>query len=262
MARYLVTGANGGMGRAICRALTDAGDEAVGLDLAEPKEETPWRVIRADVTDFASLEAALALAGEGGKLDGVIHAAGVYDLGSLVEMGEAAFVRDFNVNLFGAFRVNKLALPLLNPKSRVVIISSELAPLDPLPFTGIYAVTKAALEKYAWSLRMELQLLGHKVAVVRPGAVKTDMLPASVAALERFCAETRLYPVNAERFKKIVDRVEARSVTPEKLAHKALRALKSKRPRLVYKLNRNPLLLMLSALPKRTQLWIIRRVLS
>ena len=261
MARYLVTGANGGMGRAICRALTDAGNEAVGFDLTEPREEAPWRVIRADVTDFASLEAAFAALGEE-KLDGVIHAAGIYDLNSLVEMDEAAFIRAFNVNLFGVYRVNKLALPLLNPESRVVIISSELAPLEPLPFTGIYAITKAALEKYAYSLRMELQLLGHKVAVVRPGAVKTDMLPASVAALERFCAGTKLYPVNAERFKRIVERVEARSVTPEKLAEKTLRVLKKKRPRFAYNLNRNPLLLMLGALPKRMQLWIIRRVLS
>ena len=55
MARYLVTGANGGMGRAICRALTDAGNEAVGFDLTEPREETPWSVIRAEVTDSASL---------------------------------------------------------------------------------------------------------------------------------------------------------------------------------------------------------------
>ena len=261
MARYLVTGANGGMGRAICRALTDAGDEAVGFDLTEPQAETPWRVVRADVTDAASLEAAFAALGEG-KIDGVIHAAGIYDLGSLVEMDEDAFLRAFNVNLFGVYRVNKLAVPLLNKGARILIITSELAPLDPLPFTGIYAVTKAALEKYAFSLRMELQLLGCKVAVVRPGAVKTDMLPASVGALGRFCSGTKLYPVNAERFRRIVERVEARSVTPEKLAKKVLRALKSRRPRLVYKINRNPLLLMLNALPKRMQLWVIRKAIG
>ena len=261
MARYLVTGANGGMGGAICRALTDAGNEAVGFDLTEPREETPWRVIRADVTDSASLEAAFAALGEE-KLDGVIHAAGIYDLNSLVEMDEAAFVRAFNVNLFGVYRVNKLAVPLLNENSRVGIISSELAPLHPLPFTGIYAITKAALEKYAYSLRMELQLLGCRVVTLRPGAVKTDMLPASVGALGRFCAGTKLYPVNAERFKRIVERVEARSVTPEKLAKKVLRALKARRPRLVYKLNRNPMLLMLNALPKRAQLWIIRKAIG
>ena len=177
-------------------------------------------------------------------------------------MDEAAFVRAFNVNLFGVYRVNKLAVPLLNNGARILMITSELAPLDPLPFTGIYAITKAALEKYAYSLRMELQLLGCRVVTLRPGAVKTDMLPASVGALGRFCAETRLYPVNAKRFKRIVERVEARSITPEKLAEKTLRVLKKKRPRFAYNLNRNPLLLMLGALPRRMQFWIIRKVLS
>ena len=260
MAKYLVTGANGGMGRAICKTLTAAGDEVWGVDKVS---DGSARVIAADLTDSGSLEAAFEqVRAEAGTLDGIIHAAGIYDLNSLVEIGEEAFLRDFNVNLFGVYRVNKFFLPLLCEHSRVVIISSELAPLEPLPFTGVYAVTKAALEKYAAALRMELQLLGHKVVVVRPGAVKTDMLPASVDKLERFCAETRLYPVNAERFRKIVDRVEARNVTPEKLAKKVTRALKARRPRLVYKINRNHLLLMLNALPKRMQLWVIRKAIG
>jgi len=262
MARYLVTGANGGMGRAICRTLTEAGNEVVGLDLTGPQEETPWRFLCADVTDAASLEAAFREIGAGGGLDGVIHAAGLYDLRSLVEIGEEAFLRIFNVNLFGVYRVNRLAVPLLNPGARCVIVTSELAPLDPLPFTGIYAVTKAALEKYAFSLRMELQLLGFRVAVIRPGAVSTGMLPASVGALDRFCAETCLYAVNAPRFKAIVERVEARSVPPEKLAKRVLRVLRAARPRFVYNLNRNPLLLLLNALPRRVQLWAIRKLLS
>ena len=261
MARYLVTGANGGMGRAICCRLFDRGDEPVGIDLKQADEETPWRVIEADVTDPASLEGAIKTAGEGG-FDGVIHAAGLYDLGSLVEMDETRFLRIFNVNLFGAYRVNRLALPYFNPGARVVIVTSELAPLDPLPFTGIYAITKAALDRYADALRMELQLLGYPVVAIRPGAVDTGMLPASTAALDRFCASTELYPVNAARFKSIVDRVEAKKVAPEKLASVVLRALTKKRPKPVYRLNRNPWLRLLGILPKRAQLRIIRRVLK
>ena len=261
MARYLVTGASGGMGQAICRTLSEKGHEVIGLDLYEPKKKAPFSFLRADVTDAASLEAALARIADG-RLDGVIHAAGLYDLDSLVEIDEERFLRIFNVNLFGVYRVNKLALPLLAPGARVVIITSELAPLAPLPFTGLYAITKAALDKYADSLRMELQLLGCQVVVIRPGAVRTGMLPASVAALDRFCAGTRLYPVNAARFRSIVGRAEARNVPPEALARKVLSALTARRPRLVYRLNRNPFLRLLNALPRRWQLGIIRKILS
>ena len=144
----------------------------------------------------------------------------------------------------------------------MVLVTSELAPLYPLPFTGVYAVTKAALDKYADALRMELQLLGHPVIVLRPGAVDTGMLPVSTRRLEEFCENTTHYPVNAGRFRTIVERVEARKVPPERVAVLAARALDAKHPRAAYSLNRNPLLLLLNALPKGVQRWIIKKILS
>ena len=140
--------------------------------------------------------------------------------------------------------------------------TSELAPLKPLPFTGIYAVTKSALDKYAYSLRMELQLLGISVSVLRAGAVETDMLGVSTTALQAFCENTKLYDNNAKRFREIVDRVEARCIPPEKLAQKAYKIVDKKNPKFAYAVNRNPLLLLLNALPERLQFWIIKRILK
>ncbi len=263
MGNYLVTGAGGGMGRALCRLLTESGHRVWGLDRATAKEPTAWRYISADVTDSGRLHSAFkTVCAEAGGLDGIIHTAGVYDLNSLAEMPEEEFIRDFDVNLFGAFRVNKLFIPLLADGGRIVIVSSELAPLHPLPFTGVYAVTKTALDKYAEALRMELQLLGKKVVLIRPGAVKTDMLSVSTEKLRRFCDDTDMYSCNAERFKRIVERVEARNIPPEKIAVVIMRALASARPRLEYYVNRNPLLVLLNALPKRAQLFIIKKILS
>lgn len=56
--------------------------------------------------------------------------------------------------------------------------------------------------------------------------------------------------------------MEARSIAPEKIAGVVSRALKAPRPRLVYNVNRNRPLLLLNALPKRAQLWIIRKILE
>jgi Dehydrogenases with different specificities (related to short-chain alcohol dehydrogenases) len=258
MGNYLVTGALGGMGTAICRLLRQEGHRVWGLDISEAEG-----VIETDITDARSIHSAFErVKTEAGSLSGIVHAAGVYDLNSLVEMPEEDFMRDFRVNLMGMFRVNRTFLPLLEKSSRIVIISSELAPLYPLPFTGVYAVTKTAVEKYAAALNMELQLLGHKVAVIRPGAVNTGMLAASTQKLDAFCETTRLYRLNAARFKRIVDRVEAKNVPPEKIALTVNRALSARRPRLVYNVNRNPLLLLLNALPKRMQLAIIRMILK
>lgn len=94
---------------------------------------------------------------------------------------------------FGAFLVNKAFIPYLKSGGRILMTTSELATLDSLPFTGIYAVSKAALDKYAYSLDMEVQLLGIKASVIRAGAVNTGMLGASTDALEKFCEKTKLY---------------------------------------------------------------------
>ncbi len=263
MGNYLITGAAGGMGGALCRALTGAGHRVWGLDRASAPSPEGWTLLPADLTDQAAVEAAFRrVRAEAGALDGIVHTAGVYDLGSLAEMPETDFLRDFDVNLFAAFRINRAFLPLLASGGRIVIVTSELAPLPVLPFTGVYAVTKAALDKYAEALRMELQLLGHPVVVVRPGAVDTGMLPASTEKLEKFCAETKLYTMNAARFRRIVERVEARRVPPERIAALIVKALETPRPKPVYALNRNPLLLLFRLLPQRLRLRAIRMILS
>ena len=92
--------------------------------------------------------------------------------------------------------------------------------------------------------------------------MKTGMLPVSTEKLDRFCAETKLYSLSAGRFRGIVDRVEARNVPPETLAALMVRALTVPRPRPVYYVNRNPLLLLFRLLPPRLRLWVIRRILS
>lgn len=259
----LITGAGGGMGQAACRRLLELGWTVFALDRQAPLEAENLFFVPTDLTDAASVEEACARVRQQTEhLDAIVHLAGVYDLDSLVEMDEQAITRLFQVNLFGVYRVNRAFFPLLGKGSRIVITSSELAPLDPLPFTGIYGVSKAALEKYADSLRMEVNLHGIAVSVIRPGAVKTGLLDVSTRALDRFCAETKYYPCNAERFRRIVNSVEAKHVPPEKIAGRVEKALTAKRPKYTYNVNRNPLLRLLDLLPKRLQVAIIRGILK
>ena len=263
MKYVLVTGAGGGMGKAAVSALSKAGYFVFALDKKECEGGAGVLPLQTDITDGESVAAAFEKVKEKtDTLHAILHFAGIYLLDSLVEISEEQFLRAFEVNLFGVYRINKIFLPLVKQGGRVLITTSELAPLSPLPFTGLYAVTKGALDKYAHSLRMELQLLGVSVSVLRPGAVKTDMLGVSTAALDKFCENTKLYQCNAKRFKRIVEGVEAKNISPEKVAKKALKIIKSKRPKPVYAINRNPLLLLLNALPVRFQNWVIKRILK
>ncbi len=264
MKKYvLITGGYGGMGYQTAKRLARGGYTVFALDKRVGGAEENIFPVQADITDLESVKAAFEqVRAVTSELFAIVHFAGVYMLDSLVEMPEDSFDRIFKINVYGAFYVNKIFLPMLKVGSRVVITTSELAPLDPLPFTGIYAVTKAALDKYAYSLRMELQLLGISVSVLRAGAVSTGMLGVSTDALDRFCEKTELYECNAARFCKIVNSVESKSVPPEKIAKKVEKIIRARRMRFVYAINRNKLLLLLNALPKRLQCYAIRKVLK
>ena len=259
----VVTGAYGGMGYASVKALAKSGYTVFALDRKVGEAEENVVPIETDVTDVASVQRALGAVQE--KTDvlfAIVHFAGVYMLDSLIEMPDADFDKIFKVNVYGAFYVNKAFASLLRAGSRIVMTTSELAPLDPLPFTGVYAVTKGALDKYAYALRMELQLLGVSVSVLRAGAVSTGMLGVSTQALERFCEKTAIYSCNAERFRKIVNDVETKNVPPERVAQKMLSVLAKKSPKFAYALNRNKLLLLLNALPHAIQFSAIKRILK
>ena len=259
----LITGAYGGMGRATAKALANMGYRVFALDKTVAEEAENIIPIEADITDENSVKGAFGkISAYTDNLFAVIHFAGVYMLDSLVEMESEEFERIFKINLNGAFLINKTFLPLLTCDSKIIITTSELAPLDPLPFTGIYAITKSALDKYAYSLRMELQLKDINVSVLRAGAVDTGMLGASMSALDRFNEKTKLYTCNAKRFKDIVESVEAKSVPAQKIANKIIKMLGKSKPKFAYSINRNPLLLILNALPRRFQFFVIKRILK
>lgn len=263
MKSIVLSGVSGGMGLATARLLTQNGYHVFGLDIKEPAEQLDnITFIKTDLRDIKSVERAFIEVNNSTKqIEAIISMAGIYDINSLVEMPEEDFIRIFDINVFAIYRLNKIFLPLLKVKGKVIMVSSELGPLDPLPFTGIYGITKSTIEKYAYSLRMELQLLNKQVVVIRPGAVNTSLLDVSTTKIEKFSNSTELYKYNANKFMSITNKVEARKIPPEKIAKLTNKILKKKKPKYVYKINRNKLLLLLNALPQRFQNWVIKKIL-
>lgn len=263
MKYIVVTGAYGGMGQAVVKKLVKEGYYVFALDKKIGNASENVCPIEIDLTSLDSINSACEkIKSIIDSVYAIVHLAGLYKLNSLVEMQESEIKQIFDVNLFGAIYLNKIFFPLLKKGSKILITTSELAPLNPLPFTGIYAVTKSALDDYAFSLRMELQLLGINVSVLRAGAVSTQMLGVSTKALDEFCLNTKIYQCNAERFRSIVNGVEAKNVSPEKIAIKFLKLLNKNKPKFAYSINRNKLLILLSILPKRLQFWVIKKILK
>ena len=259
----VLTGASGGMGLAIIKELTSNDYYVFGLDIKKPEKEFDnFEFIKANIREQRDIDHVFKRLNKSEiKLDAIISTAGIYDMNSLIEMSEEDFLKIFDINVFGIYRLNKTFVPILKEGGKVVMFSSELAPLDPLPFTGIYGITKSTVEKYAFSLRMELQLLNKQVVVIRPGAVDTRMISASNASIEKFTNSTTNYKWNAKKFKNIIDSVEAKKIPAKRIGKLVRRILNKKKPKYVYKINRNFLLLLMHCLPKRMQNWAIRKIL-
>ena len=249
------------MGKQTTTLLREKGYNVFCLDICGDEQDENF--VKTDLTSLKSIENAFnVISKKVDKLDAIVHFGGIYKLNSLVEIDEEDMLKIFNVNFFGVYRVNKVFLPLLKQNSKIVITSSELAPLNPLPFTGLYGITKSTIEKYAFSLRMELQLLGIQVVVLRPGAVNTNLLGASQTEIDNFCKNTKLYKYNSKKFKEITEKVETKCIPAEKIAKLVLKILNKKKPKYVYNINRNFGLKLLSALPKRWQTCIIKGILK
>ena len=258
MKYVLISGANGGMGKETISYLVNQGYYVLALDNKEMEKQENVYPILADVTNEESINNAFNKVCE---ITSSLYAS-IYMLDYLVEISSNKFKKIFDINVFGVFLINKTFLSLLKSNSKIIITTSELAQLDPLPFTGLYAISKSTLDKYAYSLNMELQLLNIKVVVLRAGAIKTDMLNVSTSQLDDFCSNTKLYKCNAKRFKSIVDNVETKSALPIKVAQKVNKILNKKNPKFAYKINNNKLLKLLNILPNKMQLFIIKQVLK
>ena len=129
------------MGYAAAKKLIEEGYRVVGLDLIRPDLIPGLTFIQVDLTDRNAVEKAFQeICSEGISIDCMIHLAGIYNLDSLVEINDEDFTRIFQINLFSVYRINEIFLPLLKDGGRILITTSELAPLNPLPFTGIYAI--------------------------------------------------------------------------------------------------------------------------
>jgi NAD(P)-dependent dehydrogenase (short-subunit alcohol dehydrogenase family) len=173
--RVIVTGAEGGLGRAIVVALTDAGHSVAGCDIAD-----------FDVRDRAAVDAGIAALIERlGGCDAVVANAGVVDTIHRAERFAAdEWAKDIDSNLSGPFNVIRAAFEALaeSGDGRVVVISSASAETG-LPGQVAYTAAKAGLVGMARTLAAEWGPRGIRCNVVMPGVIatpKVKALPESV----------------------------------------------------------------------------------
>ncbi|MFH9547925.1 SDR family NAD(P)-dependent oxidoreductase [Streptomyces sp. NPDC017435] len=194
----LVTGGASGIGRATAELLAERGARVAVLDLDPSGVAEPALGLRADVTDDASVRAAVeaTVAGLGG-LDVLVNNAGIGAQGTVEDNDDAAWHRVFDVNVVGMVRTARAALPHLRRSSHAAIVNTcSIAATAGLPQRALYSATKGAVYSLTLAMAADHVREGIRVNCVNPGTADTPWVgrlldAADDPAAERTALEAR-----------------------------------------------------------------------
>src|SRR6267154_2256980 len=201
----LVTGANGGLGTYVTKALLDAGFTVIGLSPRIQQSDFNHPNFIALPATLTSLDAAKkavdGVIARSGKIDVLAHLVGAFAGGQTVaETDDSTWQRMFDANLNSAFHILRAVIPEMRKArgGRIIAIGSRAAE-DPGPRVGAYSASKAALVSLVTTVALENENkdAGITANVILPGIMDTpanrkDMpgadasqwvQPASVASL-------------------------------------------------------------------------------
>jgi len=183
---FLVTGGGSGLGLATARMLARAGAGVIAADL-RGEYEPGIRFVEADVTDEASVEAAVGAALESGPLHGVVNCAGVAiaerAVGRDGPHSLESFTNVIRVNLIGTFNVVRLAAAAMvgnEPDEEggrgVIVNTASVAAFDGQIGQAAYAASKGGVASMTLPLAREFARSGIRVATIAPGLFDTPMM--------------------------------------------------------------------------------------
>lgn len=225
---WLISGASGGIGRAIAVAALAQGDTVfAGLRKAEQFADyerlAPGRALplQLDVTRDADVQAAARRLEAHGRLDLLVNNAGIGMIGAVEESTLEQVRALFEINFFGALRLTQALLPQLRRQraGHIVNISSGVG-LSAFPGMGPYSASKHALEGLSESLAGEVAALGIKVSLVEPGAIRTGFTGA--AMLEGGNKLEAYAPISGHGRAGLAHYYEGQASTPETVAQAVL----------------------------------------
>ena len=178
MKTAVISGGNGGLGRALAGRLEAEGWHCVLMDVnTEGLEASETRSpVQVDLTDSEALNrAAASVVAERPSIDMVIYNAGVSQIGPFAGSDEASHRRVFEINYFAAVAMARAFLKPLRESGGVHLAISSVAGFAPLKNRTAYAGSKHALEGFFGSLRSEELAHGVRCVIAAPSFVATNI---------------------------------------------------------------------------------------
>jgi len=174
----VVTGGASGIGLATARLLAARGARVACLDLEPDELPEPFLGLRADVTDDASVRAAIAEVGRLlGGIDILVNNAGIGAQGAIEDNPDEEWRRVFDVNVLGMVRVTRAALPYLRrSRAGAIVNTCSIAATAGLPDRVLYSSTKGAVLALTRATAADLAHAGIRVNCVNPGTTDTPWI--------------------------------------------------------------------------------------
>ncbi len=199
--RAVVTGGASGIGAAVVERLLAGGARVAVLDRDVAGSHPDAYAVVADVSDDASVVAAIAAAAEQlGGLDTVVSNAGIGAQGTVADNSDEEWHRVFDVNVLGTVRVVRAALPHLRTAGAAggasIVTTCSIAATVGLPQRALYSATKGALTALTRAMAADHLPEGIRVNCVHPGTADTPWVgrlldAAADPAAERAALEAR-----------------------------------------------------------------------
>ncbi|MEX2236706.1 MAG: SDR family oxidoreductase [Dehalococcoidia bacterium] len=240
----LITGTSSGFGKLAALKFARGGDRVFasmrdtskGAELQKiaDDEGLALSVIQLDVLDDASVKKAVeTVLNDAGSIDILVNNAGSEIRGAIEDVDDDEARWQFDTNFFGVLRVLRAALPSMRERGagRVVNVSS-VAGLVARPYGGMYAASKHALEGATEALHWELNPFGVRVALVEPGAYRTEF--ANNARDARRHADGSPYRATSDRFDQAITKLLGQDQDPQEVADMIHTAAYDESPRLRY----------------------------
>ena len=181
-----VVGASGGLGSAVCAELTGRGATVVACgphpDRIAAAGVVAAAVVELDLRDPSAGDQLVAAVAElGGRLDGLVNAAGVVAFGDLVDTDDAVIEELFLTDVVGPLWLLKRVVPLLAESKGFVAQLSAVVAEQPMAGMAAYSSAKAALTAADTALVRELRRKGITVCDVRPPHTETGLADRPIA---------------------------------------------------------------------------------
>ncbi|MEU8485789.1 SDR family oxidoreductase [Streptomyces sp. NPDC048641] len=189
--KALVTGGASGIGRATAELLAARGASVAVLDLDPGSVDKPLRGYTADVSDDASVRAAVAAAvADLGGLDVLVNNAGIGAQGTVEDNDDEQWHRVLDVNVLGIVRTTRAALPHLRESSHPAIVNTcSIAATAGLPQRALYSASKGAVYSLTLAMAADHVREGVRVNCVNPGTVDTPWVGRLLSAAPDPAAE-------------------------------------------------------------------------